>query len=148
MQQIGITERGDTALHYQWTKWTEAGNPAILITKNPQALASYLPNLSQHNIIVHATITGYGGTKIEPNVPDYTSALEGYRELIDLLGVDRVVLRIDPIIPTEDGLTRVSDVAKACQGRMRISFLDNYPHDSIREKNHIGATDRYYVEGR
>jgi hypothetical protein len=45
------------------------GNPAILITKNPdqllKELLAYLEKAKKFNIIIHATITGFGGSKIE-----------------------------------------------------------------------------------
>ena len=36
-----------------------------------------------YKIIVHATCTGYGGTELEPNVPDFTSQLTMIKMLLD-----------------------------------------------------------------
>lgn len=124
---IGITERGDAAIHHEWKSWVNAGEPAILITKDPGGLLEHAT--VDMNIIIHATITGFGGTKVEPGVPHPTEALDGYRQLCDLFGEARVVLRIDPIIPTEKGIrTATMPVLKRARGRVRASFLDNYPH--------------------
>ena len=128
---IGITERGDAALDPAWTDWVEQGRPAILISKDPMRL--YL-RLTSHvvnpvpNIIVHATITGFGGTQLEPNVPKAAGALKGYENLIELLGVKRVVLRVDPIIPSVFGAQTAEEIANQAKGRVRISFIDQYPH--------------------
>lgn len=132
---IGITEQGDAALDLAWIQWVNSNKPAILITKDPLKLFktlikeySILPN-----IIVHATITGLGGTDHEPNVPQYEMSLTGYRGLIQYLGKDRVVLRVDPVYPSEKGLKRASLViAQHEETRIRISFLDAYNH--VKEK--------------
>ena len=70
MNEIGITERGDAALDTSWFQWVvEEKQPAILITKDPSKLNRILNDLDfAPNIIVHATITGFGGTILEPIV--------------------------------------------------------------------------------
>ena len=134
MNQIGITERGDPVFDPSWIGWVREGKPAILITKSPHLLLETLSDMHGNsiNVIVHATVTGYGGTILEPNVPKPKVAMQGYEGLIDLLGYERVVLRIDPIIITEKGLmtarTILASARKIAQTRVRISFLDLYPH--------------------
>ena len=77
MVQIGITERGDAALNTGWKKWVENGQPAILITKNVIKLIEENKQLLLNgNVIIHATITGLGGTQFEPHVPNYEKVLE------------------------------------------------------------------------
>jgi hypothetical protein len=61
MKLIGITERGDAALDMGWKSWVSSGRPAILITKNPRLLMDKLLDVESRNIIVHCTITGWGG---------------------------------------------------------------------------------------
>lgn len=132
MTKIGITERGDPVFDHSWMGWVREGKPAILITKSPHLLLETISDMRGINVIVHTTITGFGGTKLEPNVPKPKKALEAYEGLIDLLGYERVVLRIDPIIITEKGLSVaravLSAARKIAQTRVRISFLDMYPH--------------------
>jgi hypothetical protein len=144
MQQIGITERGDASLDLQWTKWVLSDNPAILITKSPLELYRRLGMLAEEhgvgslNVLTHCTVTGWGGTALEPRVPSPEIALLGYGNLIALLGRERVTLRIDPIIATEDSLRRAREVLRRAHEtyppgtRVRISFLDMYPH--VRER--------------
>jgi len=65
MNEIGITERGDAALDLGWLPWVEDGKPAILITKDPLKLWKELIGhllSKKFNIIIHATITGLGGS--------------------------------------------------------------------------------------
>lgn len=134
MTMVGITERGDAALDTAWLPWVKRGNPAILITKDPAKLLAILKSsdLSNPNIIIHCTITGWGGSILEPSVPSIDSSIPAYLDLASRSANGRVVLRIDPIIPTPAGLTRMHSVFKHRCTRLRISFLDNYPHVKAR----------------
>lgn len=148
---IGITERGDPVFDFNWLPWVQEGNPAILITKNPAKLYEVLTrikNSKNFNVIVHCTITGYGESVIEPNVPLFMKSINGYHDLYKYFGKDRVVLRVDPIIPTEKGIDLAKQViehaskipttqlydgkvnysSKVIKQRIRISFIDNYDH--------------------
>jgi hypothetical protein len=133
MNGVGITERGDAALDLAWEGWVGDGLPAILISKNPGALAGRLAHLPRRNVVVHATITGLGGSSLEPNVPPAEAALHGYAALVSALGPDRVVLRVDPVIPNTAGTVVALGVIRHAQRlapetRVRVSFLDLYPH--------------------
>jgi DNA repair photolyase len=130
MQSIGITERGDPAFSTSWKSWAFEGNPTILITKNPTEILNDLKTLGKEaNVIVHCGITGLGGTRVEPNVPSVGESLGGYRGLIAMLGRDRVVLRLDPVFPTEKGFKRTLKVVEQHEGtRIRLAFLQAYPH--------------------
>ena len=142
MNEIGITERGDAALYLGWLPWVRKGNPAILITKDPRRLLEellqqgkeYLPG--KFNVIIHATVTGLGGSVFEPYVSDKFEALTAYKQLVCVYGINRVVLRIDPVIPTEEGIRIARSVLdlKEPNGRVRISFIDQYPHTKVRMK--------------
>jgi DNA repair photolyase len=137
--EIGITERGDAALDLDWVEWVGEGKPSILITKDSNKLYEYLNQcfiVDKINIIVHCTITGYGGTIIEPNVPSVPDTIDGYLNLVELLGKERVVLRVDPIFPSIKGETFANSVVTLARAvastRIRVSFLDNYPHVKTR----------------
>ena len=132
--KIGITESGDAALDYAWVNKTNSCDGIILITKN---LTDDLINkIMTHpdKFIVHATCTGMGGTMIEPNVPDYSHQLAQIQKLLDAgFPEERVVVRLDPIVPTERGLKTAQKVIDAAPiKRFRISVLDTYPH--VRER--------------
>lgn len=134
--RIGITERGDPCFDFAWIKWVLSGKPAILITKNPIVIHKKLSKLPRKNVIVHCTITGFGGTDYEPNVIDSDAALRGYSDLINLLGKDRVILRIDPIVVTWNRIILAEKILRKAREiadtRVRISFLDLYPHVKSR----------------
>lgn len=138
MNKIGITERGDAALNLKWVYWVSQDKPAILISKNPGMLLDVLKGTfkKKPNVIVHCTITGLGGSRIEPNVPRPPEAIRGYHKMVKQFGKDRVVLRIDPIIPTPKRIRLAKKVLRECRDtRVRISFMDNYPHVQERFKS-------------
>lgn len=145
--RIGITEQGDAGLNFAWfTKLTtHKYDGAVLITKNVNdkfieyvnTLRAYFPN-----ILLHIGCTGWGGTWLEPNVPPYTFQLKQLQKLLDSgFPADHIVLRIDPIIPTPEGLDAADkvlhDFSEMHTGirRVRISLLDEYRHVKERIRN-------------
>jgi len=138
--KIGITERGDAGLDFDWLlalkfKTMEG---IIAITKDPSKLVELdLPK----NVIIHCTITGLG-LRWEPNVPDKSQSLKAYKELVNQYGGSRVVLRIDPIVPYTPHLQEAEDILSHRLGRVRISFIDMYPHVRERYFNRMGTEFR------
>lgn len=128
---VGITERGDASVHLH--QWLSAYNRTpnldfvIAITKAPSILLENITILPK-NLIIHATITGWGGTTMEPNVKTWNIEIQAYLKLVELFGPDRVVLRIDPIIPIQEGIDAAVYISNYCKGRLRISILDLYQH--------------------
>lgn len=134
--RIGITEAGDAALDYSWLNKIDACDGVILITKN--VTDKLISEILKHKekIILHATCTGMGGTIIEPNVPEYTHQLAQVSKLIAAgFPEKQIIIRIDPIVPTEKGLQTAQKVIDASPiKRFRISVLDTYPHVRARFK--------------
>lgn len=134
--KIGITERGDPVFDDSWVTWCKEGKPAILITKNPSKLLDMcleeFPD-DPPNIILHCSITGWGGTPLEPNVPEFSNAVFAMRSWADRMSYQRLVLRIDPVICTVSGIAKAMEVQKMARElgvdkRVRISFMDMYGH--------------------
>lgn len=131
--KIGITEAGDAGLDLSWEEKLPTVDGAILITKNitPEFIDAVIRN--KDKLIVHATITGYGNTVVEPNVP---SPAEAFTHLDDLVKAGfpkhKTVIRADPIIPTAKGIKRTYMVIKKGidngYTRFRVSIIDMYPH--------------------
>lgn len=125
--RIGITERGDAGLDLSWLPRVRSGEfeGAIVITKAPQKLLGLsLPE----NVVIHCTITGLGGSEIEPGVAPTVLTLPAYEALVNEYGPDRVVLRIDPVLPWGWYQAKAREVVRSVRGRLRISFLDAYEH--------------------
>lgn len=131
--KIGITEAGDAGLDLSWENKLKKVDGAILITKNITSdfISAALRN--KDKVIVHATCTGYGKTAVEPNVPRAEYQLGVAKSLVDCgFPREKIVIRVDPIIPTEKGVVRACNIIKTSIllgfDRFRISVLDMYPH--------------------
>ena len=139
MIKIGVTERGDAGLDFSWLRTHKNYSGVILITKHLSNL--FIEEAAKVNCIVHATITGHGNTIYEPSTPSFLISKIMFEKLVNVLGPERVVLRIDPIIPDERGPAIAINVYQQLhvnfskKTRVRISFLDNYPHVKERFVN-------------
>lgn len=133
--KIGITERGDAGTDFSWIDKAKQLNTSgvILITK--RLSHRLIEEAGKTNAIIHATITGHGGSVIEPNVLTPQESFQLFSSAVKTLGKERVILRIDPIIPTEEGIKialGIYENLKHHGTRVRISFMDNYPHVRAR----------------
>ena len=133
--RIGTTESGKIAYNLDAFDRLYKGN--IIITK--RLTDKLIEKLIEHKdkIILHLTVTGMGGSKVEPFVPSPQATLGKLQKLINGgFPTDHIVLRVDPIVPTIKGLNTATSVLRLFRGlgikRVRISFLDNYKH--VRER--------------
>ena len=135
--QIGIPEAAEASVDLSWVDKMGSVDGAVLITKciSPNFVDAAMK--FKDKIIVHATITGYGGTILEPLVP---YPYEQYGAIMYLIEKgfpkEKIVIRVDPIIPTKKGCERALNVIKTFIdmgfNRYRISVIDMYPH--VRER--------------
>ena len=133
-----ITERGEISYQIKQTRSKLIKNMVpwdglMIITKNidnPQLQELIMDY--KDNVILHSTTTGYGGTKIEPGVSPYPKVINALNSFINQgFPAEKVVLRVDPIVPTEEGLNiafKVIDICPKDIKRIRISFMDGYDH--------------------
>ena len=149
--KIGITEYGDAGVDFRWVKKLSNMDGAILISKNFTEKFKEEVLKQTKPLILHCTCTGWGQTKIEPNVPDYKTQLNSLKDIIDKgFPASMCVLRIDPILPSEEGLKHLEDVLKyfislnTGVNRIRISIVDEYDHVKKRYKEN-GLTPLYGV---
>lgn len=133
--RIGVTERGDAGLDFSWYDRLNYVDGAILITK--KLSDDFIEKIisAPKPVILHCTCTGWGGSFLEPNVPDYKTQLNYLKKLIDKnFDTNRIIIRIDPIIPTNDGLERTKNVLDYILDNnipirtIRFSILDQYKH--------------------
>lgn len=164
--RIGITERGDAGLDFTWyNKLSKTENNkkfvyqgAVLITKNAnpkfQEKVQKLMEQGFHNLIIHFTCTGWGNTPMEPNVPKPEIQLQYMEQMVkNGFPISHCVLRIDPIIPTAEGINRFHQVMNHpfVQAhpdlRIRVSILDRYKYVLERAKNiqtiNLGSSSFY-----
>jgi DNA repair photolyase len=140
-QYIGITETSDPCFHLDIFDNLYDAN--IIITKNltPKLIEKLVEN--KEKCILHMTVTGMGGSKIEPFVPEPIKMFDAVNKLVsDGFPVEQIVLRVDPIVPTEKGVETALNTMLLFQNigitRLRVSFLDMYNHTKERFiDNHI-----------
>lgn len=140
---IGFTERGDGGLDTSWFEKRHKVDGIVIVTKNvTHACAERLLRCFRdgYPILLHAGRTGWGGTVIEPNVPTAELQLASVAKLVSC-GFPRyqVTLRIDPVIPTPEGLERFRHVLRQARAygllpgmRVRVSVMDDYAHVKAR----------------
>lgn len=135
--KIGITEAGDAGLDLSWADKLDGVDGAVLVTKciSPQFIDAVLRH--KDKVIVHATVTGYGGTVIEKNIPEYKDSLVAAQGLVCAgFPREKMVIRIDPIIPDSFGISTAKQVFRHAilMGftRFRVSIIDMYPHSRKR----------------
>lgn len=103
-------------------------------TKNPAPMFCYMDLLKDYSQFWFVTITPYG-RDIEPNVPDKHRLLDDFKKLSDIVGIDAIGWRYDPIFITEKyskdyHLRAFEKIASALSGYTKtvvISFIDLYP---------------------
>jgi len=135
--KIGITERGDAGLDFSWADKLDTVDGAILITKKITPAFIDMVMANPQKLVVHATCTGFGGTMLEPNVPKPEEQFSAVLALVQAgFPKNHIVIRVDPIIPTEKGLERALSTIEMFMdegfSRYRISIIDMYKH--VRER--------------
>jgi hypothetical protein len=102
-------------------------------TKNPQPMLERMSELDKFHQFWFVTITPYG-REIEPNVPPKKQVMETFKKLSDLVGVNAVSWRYDPIFINEKytvdfHLNAFENMAKNLSGYVDscvVSFIDLY----------------------
>ena len=102
-------------------------------TKNPAPMLPYMDLLRSYGQFWYVTITPYG-REIEPYVPNKLQVINSFKRLSDLVGIDSVGWRYDPVFvsddwPLERHFKAFEYMAKALSGYTRtavISFIDLY----------------------
>ena len=102
-------------------------------TKNPAPMLPHMELLRPYGQYWFVTVTPYG-KEIEPRVPDTRNVLESFRRLSDIVGVDSIGWRYDPIFisdeyPVERHIKAFEYMAKTLSGYTQtavISFIDLY----------------------
>ena len=137
LYKIGVTEAGDAGVDLSWEEKLDDVDAAVLITKCVSP--DFFDARHKDKLIIHTTVTGYGHSILEPNVPTLYEEFTAIMELVKAgFPMSRIVVRVDPIIPTEKGLsvayhTLISFMEMGFQ-RYRVSVIDMYPHARSRFK--------------
>lgn len=104
-------------------------------TKHPGALVTPLMTwLTPYRVYTAVTITGW--QEIEPRAPSFEVQLQGLRDLVALVGADKVCVRFSPV-PTDLFVNPVRyqrwldlcEVVRSLQLRLDVSLLHDPRHD-------------------
>lgn len=102
-------------------------------TKNPAPMLDRLSEISAFKQFWFVTITPYG-RDIEPHVPDKSQVIEAFKRLSDVVGIQAVSWRYDPIFISEkysldfhrDSFEQMAISLKGYTDHSVISFIDLY----------------------
>lgn len=103
-------------------------------TKNPSPMFPYMDLLKDYGQYWFVTITPYG-RDIEPNVPDKHRLLDDFKRLSDIVGLNAIGWRYDPIFISERytmdyhvrAFEQISSALDGYTETVVISFIDLYP---------------------
>ncbi len=103
-------------------------------TKNPEPMFKYMNLLEKYGQYWFVTITPYG-RDIEPNVRDKHELLEHFKKLSQIVGVQSIGWRYDPIFISEKyteeyHVRAFAEIAATLEGYTKtvvISFIDLFP---------------------
>lgn len=112
----------------------------MFCTKNPIPILDYLPKIDKP-IIFHITLTPYK-KDIEPNVPDKSKIIEGIKKVSEIVGIDNVYVRYDPVFISDvynleyhkRAFEKVCSLLGGYVNKLLISFIDDYKN--VRKNLH------------
>ena len=123
-------------------------------TKNPTPMLPYMNVLKPYGQYWFVTITPYG-RDIEPNVPDKEKVMDDLKKLSDIVGVDSMGWRYDPILvddkhSVEWHITEFEKMAENLCGYTKscvISFIDIYKkvERNFRGVREVSKKDRITI---
>ena len=123
----------------------------VFCTKNPLPIIDYLPNI-KIPIIFHITLTPYK-KDLEPNVIPKGKIIDGIKKISEIIGIDNVYVRYDPIIINDKytclyHIKAFDNLCKLLDGYVKhiiISFVDDYKnvryHKDILKIKELKDTD-------
>ena len=104
----------------------------MFCTKNPIPIIDRLKEIDKP-ILFHVTLTPYK-KDIEPSVPDKSLVIEAIKKISDIIGVDNVYVRYDPVFISEKydleyhkkAFERICILLNGYVKHIIISFIDDY----------------------
>lgn len=113
----------------------------LFCTKNPIPILEYLNEIDKP-ILFHVTLTPYK-TDIEPNVPSKTKIIEAVKKLSNIIGIENLYIRYDPIFLSDKynieyhkkAFERMCLLLNGYAKQIIVSFLDDYKN--VRKNKYI-----------
>ena len=113
----------------------------VFCTKNPLPIIDKIKEIDKP-ILFHITITPYN-KDIEPNVIDKKDIIEGVKRLSNIIGIDNIYIRYDPIFLSDKynidyHIKAFNKLCSTLNGYVKhiiVSFIDDYKN--VRKNNNI-----------
>lgn len=113
----------------------------LFCTKNPIPILSEIKNIDKP-ILFHVTLTPYK-KDIEPNIPDKKEIIKAIKELSNIIGIDNIYIRYDPIFISDSytleyhikAFDKLCSLLNGYVNKIIVSFIDDYKN--VRKNNQI-----------
>lgn len=113
----------------------------LFCTKNPIPILPYLKEIKKP-ILFHVTLTPYK-KDIEPNVPPKGNIIEAIKKLSNIVGVDNLIVRYDPLFISDrysinyhkKAFEKLCSLLTGYVNKIIISFIDDYKN--VRKNKEI-----------
>lgn len=113
----------------------------MFCTKNPLPIIKHLKDIDK-KILFHITLTPYKN-EIEPNVIDKRRIIEGIKEISNIIGIDNICVRYDPIFISEKytveyhikAFTKLCEHLNGYVKKIIVSFMDDYKNVRSNKKD-------------
>ncbi|MDO4283194.1 MAG: DUF1848 domain-containing protein [Clostridia bacterium] len=113
----------------------------LFCTKNPIPILKYLDKIHKP-ILFHVTLTPYK-KDIEPNVPSKDKIISAIKEVSNMIGIDHLCVRYDPIFLSEKyhieyhikAFDKLTSLLNGYVKKVIVSFIDNYKN--VRKNGNI-----------
>lgn len=122
----------------------------VFWSKNPRPLLPYLDYLKERNIgcYIQFTLNDYEKEGLERGVPKLSDRIDTFKQLVDKLGMGRVIWRFDPLILTDDitidsllsKIERIGDQLNGYTEKLVFSYADILSYRKVKanlEKGNI-----------
>ncbi len=112
----------------------------LFCTKNPIPIIKYLKQIDKP-IIFHITLTPYKND-IEPNVPPKGHIIEAIKKISEIVGIDNLYIRYDPILLSDKynieyhkkAFEKMCSLLNNYVKKIIVSFIDDYKNVSNNRK--------------
>lgn len=125
-----------------WETYISFVNLRMMVfwSKNPKPLLENLDKLADYNFYIQYTLNDYEAEGLEPGVPPLAERIDTFKQLVDKLGVGKVVWRFDPLIlsdtlTVEKLLEKIKNIGDQLQGyteKMVFSFIDITDYNKVK----------------
>lgn len=113
----------------------------LFCTKNPIPIIKHLKTIDKP-ILFHITLTPYK-KDIEPHVPDKTELIAAIKEVSNIVGIDNLYIRYDPILLSskynisyhQKAFVRMCSLLNGYVKHIIVSFIDDYKN--VRQNQYI-----------